>query len=32
MRRAGISPDGREVVVERVRERSDVLMLDLPKR
>ena len=26
-----ISPDGREVVVERVQERSDVVMLDLPR-
>jgi Tol biopolymer transport system component/DNA-binding winged helix-turn-helix (wHTH) protein len=27
-----ISPDGREVVVERVQERSDVVLLDLPRR
>jgi Tol biopolymer transport system component len=27
-----ISPDGREVVLERVQERSDVVLLDLPKR
>ncbi len=27
-----ISPDGREVVLERVQERSDVLLLDLPRR
>ncbi len=27
-----ISPDGREVVLERVQERSDVVMLDLPRR
>jgi Tol biopolymer transport system component len=26
-----ISPDGREVVLERVKERSDVVMLDLPR-
>ena len=26
-----ISPDGREVVLERVQERSDVVLLDLPK-
>jgi Tol biopolymer transport system component len=26
-----ISPDGREVVLERVQERSDVVMLDIPK-
>jgi Tol biopolymer transport system component len=26
-----ISPDGREVVLERVQERSDVLLLDLPR-
>jgi Tol biopolymer transport system component len=26
-----ISPDGREVVVERVQERSDVVLLDLPR-
>ena len=26
-----ISPDGREVVLERVQERSDVVMLDLPR-
>jgi hypothetical protein len=26
-----ISPDGREVVVERVQERSDVALLDLPR-
>lgn len=25
-----ISPDGREVVLERVQERSDVVLLDLP--
>ena len=27
-----ISPDGREVVLERVQERSDVVMLDLARR
>jgi Tol biopolymer transport system component len=27
-----ISPDGRDVVIERVEERSDVVMLDFPKR
>jgi Tol biopolymer transport system component len=27
-----ISPDGREVVIERVQERSNVVMLDLPRR
>jgi Tol biopolymer transport system component len=27
-----ISPDGREVVLERVQERSDVVLLDLPQR
>ena len=27
-----ISPDGSEVVLERVQERSDVVMLDLPRR
>jgi dipeptidyl aminopeptidase/acylaminoacyl peptidase len=27
-----ISADGREVVVERVQERSDVVLLDLPRR
>jgi len=27
-----ISPDGREVVLERVQERSDVVLLDLSKR
>ena len=27
-----ISPDGREVVIERVQERSDVVLLDLPRR
>ena len=27
-----ISPDGREIVLERVQERSDVVLLDLPKR
>lgn len=26
-----ISPDGREVVLERVQERSDVMLLDLPR-
>jgi acetolactate synthase small subunit len=26
-----ISPDGREVVLERLQERSDVVLLDLPK-
>jgi Tol biopolymer transport system component len=26
-----ISPDGREVVLERVQERSDVLLMDLPR-
>ena len=26
-----ISPDGREVVIEREQERSDVLLLDLPQ-
>ena len=26
-----VSPDGREVVLERVRERSDVVLLDLPR-
>jgi Tol biopolymer transport system component len=27
-----ISPDGREVVLERVQQRSDVVLLDLPRR
>jgi Tol biopolymer transport system component len=27
-----VSPDGREVVLERVQERSDVALLDLPRR
>jgi hypothetical protein len=27
-----ISPDGRQVVLERVQERSDVVLLDLPGR
>ena len=27
-----ISPDGREVVLERVQERSDVVLLDLARR
>jgi Tol biopolymer transport system component len=27
-----VSPDGREVVLERVQERSDVVLLDLPRR
>ncbi len=27
-----ISPDGREVILERVRERSDVVLLDLPQQ
>ena len=27
-----ISPDGREVVLERVQERSEVMLLDLPQR
>jgi hypothetical protein len=27
-----LSPDGREVVVERVQERSDVVLLDLARR
>ena len=27
-----LSPDGREVVLERVQERSDVVLLDLPRR
>jgi tricorn protease-like protein len=27
-----LSPDGREVVLERVQERSNVVMLDLPRR
>ena len=27
-----ISPDGREVVLERVQERSNVVLLDLPRR
>ena len=27
-----ISPDGREVVLEREQERSDVVLLDLPRR
>jgi dipeptidyl aminopeptidase/acylaminoacyl peptidase len=27
-----ISPDGREVVLERVQERSDLVLLDLPKQ
>lgn len=27
----GISPDGRDVVLERVQERSDVVLLDLPR-
>jgi polysaccharide deacetylase 2 family uncharacterized protein YibQ len=26
-----ISPDGRELVLERVQERSDVVLLDLPR-
>jgi hypothetical protein len=26
-----ISPDGREVVLERVQERSNVMLLDLPR-
>jgi hypothetical protein len=26
-----ISPDGREVVLERAQERSDVVLLDLPR-
>jgi dipeptidyl aminopeptidase/acylaminoacyl peptidase len=26
-----ISPDGREVVLERVQERSDVVLMDLPR-
>ncbi len=26
-----ISPDGREVVLERVQERSDVVLVDLPR-
>jgi hypothetical protein len=26
-----ISPDGREIVVERVQEQSDVVLLDLPR-
>jgi hypothetical protein len=32
MPRTGISPDEREVVVERVQERSDVVMLGLRER
>jgi dipeptidyl aminopeptidase/acylaminoacyl peptidase len=27
-----VSPDGREVVIERVQERSNVVLLDLPRR
>ncbi len=27
-----ISPDGREVVLERVQERSNVVLMDLPRR
>jgi len=27
-----ISPDGREVVLERAQEHSDVVLLDLPRR
>ena len=27
-----ISPDGRDLVVERVQERSDVVLMDLPRR
>jgi len=27
-----ISPDGRHLVVERVQERSDVVLMDLPRR
>ena len=27
-----ISPDGAEVVLERMQERSDVVLLDLPRR
>jgi hypothetical protein len=26
-----ISPDGREVIMERVQERSDVVLLDIPR-
>ena len=26
-----ISPDGREIVVERVQENSDIVLLDLPR-
>jgi hypothetical protein len=26
-----VSPDGREVVLERVQERSDIVLLDLPR-
>ena len=26
-----VSPDGREIVVERVQEQSDVVLLDLPR-
>ncbi len=32
MRDFDISPDGREVVIERVQERSNVVLLDLPRR
>jgi hypothetical protein len=27
-----VSPDGREVILERVQERSDVVLLDLPQQ
>jgi hypothetical protein len=27
-----VSPDGREVVLERVQERSNVVLLDLPRQ
>ncbi len=27
-----LSPDGREVVLERVQERSDIVLLDIPAR
>jgi len=26
-----VSPDGRDVVIERVQERSDIVLLDLPR-
>jgi hypothetical protein len=27
-----ISPDGREVILERVQQRSDLVLIDLPRR